>query len=493
MSVIRCEKCGSLNVSATTNTENNFSVKKGILGTFLFGAIGAVMGIGGKQKVSTQYHCHDCGWQSSTSLSESECWVIENAIESKWESRLIELKKKYKNLEWNIAKNDKTSTNEATSISPLNKKAAPSSNDTGAVVIKLPTGVTTITCENVEKYKKTKDLIIPEGVKIIESNAFEGFDVRTISIPDSVIEINDYAFIVCDNLSEINVGKNNQQFCSIDGNLYTKDKSKLVQYAIGKRNKSFSVPNYVSTIGNGAFEGSYTLLSVIIPDSVCSIGEGAFSFCSNLISVELGNSVKDIGEGAYSNCHKLIKVVNRSKYITIEKDWFEYGGIAGNAKFIYNHEDPINNDLNIDENGFVFYHEGDETILHSYIGDEADIVIPNIITKIDSTSFWCCEKLTSVKIPDSVTDGIPRFNGCKNLKFIVIPKSMKVMDSDDIRKLLENSVKIYYMGNKHDWLNIEDSYGEGFSIDPIYYYSDKEPETSGKFWVYNKNGKIVEW
>lgn len=494
MSVIRCEKCGSLNVSATTNTEKNYSVKKGILGTVLFGAIGAVMGIGGKQKVSTQYHCHDCGWQSSTSLSESECWVIENAIESKWESRLIELKKKYKNLEWNIAKNDKTSTNEAKSISPLNKKAAPSSNDTGAIVIGLPTGVKTITYENVKKYKKAKNLIIPNGVTVIESNAFEGFEVSTMSIPDSVIKINDYAFVACTNLSEINVGKNNKQFCSIDGNLYTKDKSKLVQYAIGKRNKSFSVPNDVFEIGNGAFGDSITLASVVIADSTCSIGEYAFSSCHNLISVELGSSVEYIREKAFLDCEKLIEIINKSKHITIEAgDRYSYGEIASNAKFIYNHDDPISKELNIDKNGFVFYNEGGKTKLHSYIGDETDVIIPNTITDIDGFAFWFLDKLISVKIPDSVTNNIPSFHECKNLKSIVIPKSMTSMFSSAIDQLLNNSVKIYYMGSKRDWLEIEDYEEEGFSSDPIYYYSDKEPETGGKFWFYNKNGKIVEW
>ncbi|MBQ6209968.1 MAG: leucine-rich repeat protein, partial [Prevotella sp.] len=49
--------------------------------------------------------------------------------------------------------------------------------------------------------------------------------------------------------------------------------------------KNTSIPNSVTTIGDGAFHGCSGLTSITIPNSVTTIGDGAFHGCSGLTSI----------------------------------------------------------------------------------------------------------------------------------------------------------------------------------------------------------------
>lgn len=56
--------------------------------------------------------------------------------------------------------------------------------------------------------------------------------------------------------------------------------------------KSITIPEGVTTIGEGAFENCSGLTSVAIPDSVTSIGQNAFYGCSRLTDIKAPNGVK---------------------------------------------------------------------------------------------------------------------------------------------------------------------------------------------------------
>lgn len=68
------------------------------------------------------------------------------------------------------------------------------------------------------------------------------------------MSIGNRALSYCQSLTSINVDKDNSKYYSIDGNLFNKDKLILIQYALGKTEKSYIVPNGVTSIGAGAFE-----------------------------------------------------------------------------------------------------------------------------------------------------------------------------------------------------------------------------------------------
>ena len=73
----RCAVCGSTSVRRTEENEG-YSYKKGIAGTIVFGAIGAVAGINGKK--TTVYKCGHCGHTMHSTLNESTCKRIDDCF-----------------------------------------------------------------------------------------------------------------------------------------------------------------------------------------------------------------------------------------------------------------------------------------------------------------------------------------------------------------------------------------------------------------------------
>ena len=71
---------------------------------------------------------------------------------------------------------------------------------------------------------------------------------------------------------------------------------------------SITLPDSVTSIGSGAFEGCYRLTSVTIGKGVISIGDVAFYRCINLTSINIGKGVTSIGGGAFSECYRLTSV-----------------------------------------------------------------------------------------------------------------------------------------------------------------------------------------
>ena len=126
-----------------------------------------------------------------------------------------------------------------------------------------------------------------------------------MTIGNGVTSIGWGAFSGCSSLTGISVSENNSSYKSINGNLYSKGGKTLVQYAIGKTDSSFTIPNSVTSIGDWAFNGCSGLMSVTIGNSVTSIGDNAFRGCTGLTSVTIPDSVKSIGSDAFSDCSRL--------------------------------------------------------------------------------------------------------------------------------------------------------------------------------------------
>jgi hypothetical protein len=149
---------------------------------------------------------------------------------------------------------------------------------------------------------------IPNGVTTIGPYAFAScWDLRSVTIPDSVTSIGDYAFSLCSNVTQITVAPSNTFYSSVDGVLFNKDKTELLQYPIGKVG-GYSIPPSVVTIANGAFHATVNLTSVLIPKSVTNIENYDFDECWSLTNILVqGNaprigSVSFFGESSYPPC-----------------------------------------------------------------------------------------------------------------------------------------------------------------------------------------------
>ncbi|MCX6866645.1 MAG: leucine-rich repeat domain-containing protein [Verrucomicrobia bacterium] len=137
-----------------------------------------------------------------------------------------------------------------------------------------------------------------------------------VTIPSSVTSIGSSAFSPCPSLSAITVDVLNTTYSSVDGILFNKTLTRLIQCPGGKSG-SVTIPSSVTSIGIGAFTNCACLTSVTIPTSITSLGSGLFSGCSSLTSVTIPTGVTSIGNSVFSGCSMLPSVTIPSSVTSI--------------------------------------------------------------------------------------------------------------------------------------------------------------------------------
>ena len=150
-------------------------------------------------------------------------------------------------------------------------------------------------------------------VTTIGKNAFAQTGLGCLHIPASITDIKPNAFKLS-GFNKIEVDKNNLNYTSINGVLFSKDKTVLLAYPKESSATSYIIPDGVKIIESTAFMGTSNLNCIVIPNGVTTIKENAFYLCSNLKNVSIPTSVKSIGRDAFdfSVCSK----VNNGYYIS---------------------------------------------------------------------------------------------------------------------------------------------------------------------------------
>lgn len=244
--------------------------------------------------------------------------------------------------------------------------------------------------------------------------------VESITIPNSVMSINDSAFSGCTGLTSI------------------------------------TLPNQLTTINPGTFHGCTGLNSITIPDTVTSIGDGAFTSCTGLTTIDLPDDLTFIGNGAFNGCSSLTSITLPDELITIDEYSFFDTGLTsvtiprnvttfGTAAFsdCSSLTDIFVDDANThfkDVDGVAYSADG--TALVQYpCGRTGSFIVPDGVTAVESNAFsW--SNVSSVTIPDSIAllDSYA-FAYCDSLSSVIMPDDidsihLTAFSSDDLSYLM---------------------------------------------------------
>lgn len=227
---------------------------------------------------------------------------------------------------------------------------------------------------------KFEEILLSDSLENIGTSAFSYcIWLKELNIPSSVKYIDSDAFEQNRSLKAVNVASENENYCSVDGVLYNKDKTEIIYFPIANGITNYEVCDTVKTVGKRAFQAFSSLDEVALPDSVETISYRAFYGC-----------------GADVNIPANLKV--------IEDEAFASSGITeailpeGITEIAYR----------------AFMSSRLETLILpqglTYIGVEAfyntnitSVVIPDTVSTIGEGAFNSCSKLLEITVPESVT------------------------------------------------------------------------------------------
>ena len=198
-------------------------------------------------------------------------------------------------------------------------------------------------------------------VTSIGGAAFQNSNVTSITIPNSVTSIGEYAFSDCIKLTSIDIPNNvtTIEFFTFYNCI------NLV---------SVTIPNSVTNIKSGAFLNCWSLSSIDIPNSVTKIWNQVFQSCTNLTSFTISNNVTSIEQQTFHNCSRLTSITIPNSVTDISYSAF------------------------------------------SYCSSLASIIIPNSVRSIRDNAFQDCSSLTSITIGNGIESIKSKaFANCPNL------------------------------------------------------------------------------
>ena len=305
-------------------------------------------------------------------------------------------------------------------------------------------------------------VIIPKSVTRVEDYSFAYCNsLTTVTFSSNLNGLSEDTFYCCDNISvvnltsareelfcseyvcfindvfpyvrEINISETDENYSSINGVVFNKDKTELVYFPIAKEG-GYTIPNGTIIIDDSAFSGCSSLTSVTIPNSVTSIGYYAFEGCDGLTSITIPNSVTSIGDYAFQYCDSLTNVTIGNSVTSIGDGAFYETGFYNDLS---NWKDGVlylgsllleaNTDFGFISNRYTV--KDGTTIISAgaFRGQSSitEIIFPESLKIIGTEAFGWCTNLSNVKFPETIdVIGEEAFRNTA-LKEVTIPNGVK--------------------------------------------------------------------
>ncbi len=205
-----------------------------------------------------------------------------------------------------------------------------------------------------------ENVTIPSSIYSIYTEAFAYCSMlKTVTIKSDWISIGDKAFYNCEQLADFIYEPDYPYFDpandhisidirekAIEGTAYYNNKNNFKNGAlylgsalvkVESSVKSFTIPDYVTCIGDDAFKDCTKLTSITIPEKVANIGNGAFEGCTSLNNVIFNKeSHCYIEDFAFLNCPSLKEIrVPKNVYLSMYSAGYSYEYVESLGSWTY--------------------------------------------------------------------------------------------------------------------------------------------------------------
>lgn len=190
-----------------------------------------------------------------------------------------------------------------------------------------------------------RNIIISDGIEVLCSHAFWGVTANKIYVPKSVRLLDytsesydgsivhgtdsmwAYVFSYAD-IREIDVDSDNQNFCSVDGVLYKKDRSALINYPRLKADTVYRLPQETRTIACTAFAEANNLKKVYFSNDNAHFSTYTFAYCElTIYGTETNRAqLEEMIDIANSKSHSVLS------FKLISEDSVMYGDVNGDGE-----------------------------------------------------------------------------------------------------------------------------------------------------------------
>ncbi len=273
---------------------------------------------------------------------------------------------------------------------------------------------------------------LPDSVAAIGEGAFLNCnELVSLRLPASLSSF-DPAMLGCEKLTALTVSENNPNFSSVDGVLFSKDKTTLVYYLPTREDAEYTVPDGTTEIADKAFSENVSLTKVTLPASLERVGANAFSNCMSLETISFAAESKQlvIDDRAFNNTAVSSvslpagvsalgdEVFTNSSLAEIE--FAANSSLTALGNNVFSNTDLVNVTLPA---GLRVL--GNSVFRNCTLLESA--VLPEGLTTMGDATFYGCSALTSVSLPSTLhTMGSETFYGCSSLTRITFAANSQI-------------------------------------------------------------------